>query len=181
MENEKRRFTPEQETDETGDMDGAPDCSQLQLELDAERVRYVRLASDFASFRKRTARDSEQQAAAQKDAFVRELLPVVDNLERALSSNATGTAVEIRRGVEMTHQQLLDLLKRHGIEPEETLGLPFNPERHEALSARFDPEQPDQTVIEVVQRGYRRGEEMIRPARVIINDLSQGFEDGHGG
>lgn len=150
-------------------------------EMASERARYLRLAADFDNYRKRTQRDSEQRAAAQKDAFIQELLPVVDNLERALASQSGSPDDQTRRGVEMTLQQLLDLLRRHGVEAEESTGRNFDPARHEALSARFEPGRPDHTVVEVVQRGYCRGNEVIRPARVIINDSSLGGTGRHGG
>jgi molecular chaperone GrpE len=159
---------------------GAPDCAALQAELESERQRSLRLAADFDNFRKRTARDSEQRATAQKDALIRDLLPVVDNLERALASHASTSAAQLRTGIEMTFQQLLDVFRRHGVKPEESLGESFDAHRHEAINARFDPGQPDHAVLEVVQRGYRRGDEIIRPAKVIINDLSLTEDEDHG-
>src|ERR1700693_3235190 len=85
----------------------------------------LRLAADFDNFRKRIARETERSAAAQKEAFIRELLPVIDNLERALGSD-----------VSTSPEQLTQLLRRHGIEPEESLGRPFDPPYHEAASVR---------------------------------------------
>ncbi|MDO8539520.1 MAG: nucleotide exchange factor GrpE [Opitutaceae bacterium] len=161
---------PDHEMDAAGTMMDPSDAEALQKELSAEKERYLRLAADFNSFRKRTARDSEQRATTQKDALARELLVIVDNLERALTTGSSMPDEPLRRGVEMTRQQLLELLQRHGIEPDQTAGEPFNAHWHEAIGARFDPNQPDHVVLEVVQRGYRRRNEIIRPARVIIND-----------
>lgn len=152
----------------------APECAALEAELAALDDRYRRLAADFDSFRKRTARDADQRAAAQKTAFIRELLPVVDNLERALATHASTSADQLRRGIEMTHGELIQLLHRHGIEPDDPSGLPFDPHRHEAVNIRFDPAQADHLVLDVLQRGYVRGTEIIRPARVVVNDLSAG-------
>jgi molecular chaperone GrpE len=143
--------------------------------------RYQRLAADFDSFRKRTARDTERSAAAQRDGLLRELLPVGDNLERALATHPSASAEQLRGGIEMTHQQLVALLKRHGVEAEKSLGETFDPHRHEAISSRFVPDAPDHAVVEVVQRGYRRGDEVVRPAQVIINDLELVDDDAHGG
>ena len=72
----------------------------------------------------------------------------------------------------MTLQQLTQLLRRHGIEPEESLGKPFDPYYHEAVTVRHDPSQPDHIILETFQRGYRRGNEVFRPAKVVVNDLS---------
>ncbi len=83
----------------------------LQAELAGERDRYLRLAADFDNFRKRTAREAERSAAAQKEAFIRDLLPVIDNLERALGSDVSTSPEQLRQGVQMTLQQLNQLLR----------------------------------------------------------------------
>ena len=148
----------------------ALEMAALSQELAAQKDRYLRLAADFDNFKRRTAQEAERRAAAQKDAFISELLPVVDNLERALGSPSSSTD-QLRTGVEMTLQQLCHLLRRHGCEPDDCLGQPFDPRRQEAVGSRRDPSRPDHIVLEVVQRGWRRGEDLLRPARVIINDL----------
>jgi molecular chaperone GrpE len=81
-------------------------------------------------------------------AFIRELLPVVDNLGRALGSDVSTSPEQLRQGVQMTLQQLTQLLRRHGIEPEESLGRPFDQLYHEAVSARHKPSQPDHIILE---------------------------------
>jgi molecular chaperone GrpE len=150
----------------------APDTGALQTELAVQKGRYLRLAADFDNFRKRTARETERSAAAQKEAFIRELLPVIDNLERALGSDVSASPEQLRQGVQMTLQQLTQLLRHHGIEADESLGGPFDPRYHEAVGVRHDPSQPDRIILETFQRGYRRGNEVFRPAKVVVNDLS---------
>jgi molecular chaperone GrpE len=157
----------------------APDTAALQGELVTHKDRYLRLAADFDNFRKRTTQETERRAAAQKEAFIRELLPVIDNLERALGSDVSTSPEQLREGVQMTLQQLNQLLRRHGIEPEESLGQPFDPRYHEAVAVRLDPSQPDHTVLETFQRGYRRGNEVFRPAKVVVNDLSHAESTRH--
>jgi molecular chaperone GrpE len=76
-----------------------------------------------------------------------------------------------QEGLEMTLQELTRVLSDHGIEANDDTGLPFDPCWHEALSLRYDPSQPDNTILEVVQRGYSHGDKMFRPAQVIVNDL----------
>jgi molecular chaperone GrpE len=147
--------------------------------LAGERDRYLRLAADFDNFRKRTARETERSAAAQKEAFIRDLLPAIDNLERALASEGSTSPEQLRQGVRMTLQELTQLLRRHGVEPEESVGKPFNPLYHEAVSVRHDPSQPDHVILETFQRGYRPGNEVFRPAKVVVNDLAQ-TDDGTG-
>jgi molecular chaperone GrpE len=161
------------ENQPAGEAKASPvDVGALEAELAAQKDRYLRLAADFDNFRKRIARETERNAAAQKEAFIRELLPVIDNLERALSSDSSTSPQQLREGVQMTLQQLMQLLHRHGIEPEESLGRPFDPRYHEAISVRHDPSQPDHVVLETFQRCYRRGNEVFRPAKVVVNDLS---------
>ena len=154
------------------------DKRTLQAELAAERDRYLRLAADFDNFRRRTAREAERSAATQKEAFIRDLLPVIDNLERALGSDASTSPEQLRQGVQMTLQQLTQLLRLHGVEPEECLGRPFDPLYHEAVSVRHDPYQPDHVILETFQRGYRRGNEVFRPAKVVVNVLGHS-DDGN--
>src|SRR5258708_40299720 len=143
----------------------------LQTEVATQKDRYLRLAADFDNFRKRTAQETERRAAAQKEAFIRELLPVIDNLERALTSSSASPE-QLREGVQMTLQQFQQILRRHGIEPEESLGQPFDSARHEAVATRHDESQPDHIILETFQRGYRRGKEIFRPAKVVVNDLT---------
>ena len=142
----------------------AGDAATLQQELAAQQDDYLRLAADFDNFRKRTRRDSEQQAAAEKESFIHDLLPVLDNLERALASAQSTASAQLQQGVKMTLQQLGQLLHRHGIEAVADLGRPFDPHRHEAVAMRHDPSQPDQIVLEVIQNGYCSGDKVFRPA-----------------
>ena len=152
----------------------------LRTELASQKDSFLRLAADFDNFRKRTVRETEHRGAAQKEAFIRELLPVVDNLERALAS-PTDSAEHLREGVQLTLQQIQQLLRRHGIEPEESLGEQFDPHRHEAIAAGHDPSKPDHAILEVFRRGYRRGHDMFRPAKVIVNNLNRAEVESHGG
>jgi molecular chaperone GrpE len=149
------------------------DPTILQKELTAQKDDYLRLAADFDNFKKRTRRDSVQQAAVEKEAFIRDLLPIQDNLERALAYGKSVSLESLHQGVEMTLQQLGQLLQRHGIEVVEDVGRPFDPHRHEAVSVGHDPGQPDHVVLEVTQRGYCCGDKVFRPATVIVNDLSR--------
>jgi molecular chaperone GrpE len=148
------------------------DPAILQRALAAQKDDYLRLAADFDSFITRTQRDSGQQAAQEKDAFIRDLLPILDNLERALASEQANSSEPLHQGVTMTLQQVGQLLLNHGIEAVEDMGRPFDPYRHEAVFVRHDPCQLDQIVLEVTQRGYCSGDKVFRPAKVIVNDLS---------
>jgi molecular chaperone GrpE len=150
---------------------GLADPVILQKELAEQKDDYLRLAADFDNFRKRIRRDSERQASAEKESFIRDLLPILDHLERVLAIEQTISFEQLHQGLEMTLQQLGQLLLRHGIEAVEDVGLPFDPHRHEAVSMGHDRSQPEHIVLEVIQRGYCRGDTVFRPAKVIVNDL----------
>ena len=171
------RSSPAKDDDSGLNSASIADYRTLQAELAGERDRCRRLAADFDNFRKRTARENERNAAAQKEAFIRDLLPVIDNLERALGSDASTSPEQLRQGVQLTLRQLTQLLRLHGVEPEETIGRPFDPLYHEAVSVRHDPSQPHHVILETFQRGYRRGKELFRPAKVVVNDLSHASHD----
>jgi molecular chaperone GrpE len=146
----------------------------LKEDLANTQEKFVRLAADFDNFKKRNAQETERRARAQKQDFIRELLPAIDNLERALAVDDAASLEPLRAGVRMTLQQLHQLLRQHGVESEETLGQTFDPHRHEALRTRCDETMPDDAVLEVYQPGYYHGEgEVLRPATVVVNDLSQ--------
>lgn len=142
----------------------------LGTELTEQKDLNLRLTADFDNFKRRSRQEAEARASAQKESFILELLPVIDNLERALASGASPGSRQLHQGVEMTLQQLRLLLRQHGVETEEVVGQPFDPHRHEALSQRHDPAHADHAILEVFQRGYRRGEKVLRPAKVAVND-----------
>jgi molecular chaperone GrpE len=151
--------------------DASADPVVFQKKLAAQKDAYQRLAADFENFKKRTRRDSEQRAAVEKEAFIRDLLPIFDNLELALASDPSTSSKPLHQGLTMTLQQAGQLLSCHGIEAVEDLGRPFDPYRHEAVSVRHDPSRPDQIILKVTQRGYHQGDKVFRPAKVIVNDL----------
>lgn len=153
------------------------DPSSFHAQLTAEREKYLRLAADFENYRKRNARESGRRALELKDAFIRDLLPVVDNLERAVAGIPASQA-SLSEGVKLTLQQLLNLLRQHGLEPELPLGHAFNPHEHEAMAVSANPQYPDQAVLEVWSRGWRRGEQIFRPAKVVVNSLPPSTPDG---
>jgi molecular chaperone GrpE len=141
-------------------------------ELAEQKDLNARLAAEFDHFKRRTREESETRAAVLKERFIHELLPAIDNLERALACGAAPGSLPLRQGVEMTLQQLLHLLRQHGIETEEVLGQIFDPSHHEAIAQRHDPSRPDQAVLEVYQRGYWLGDTLFRPAKVVVNNLA---------
>jgi len=188
MNSRKRPVTPTEGPDKETMEDNSPtaepdstDPATLQKKLAVQKDAYLRLAADFENFQKRTRRDSEREAAAEKESFIRELLPVLDNLERALASEDGAAPGSLYQGLEMVWRQWIEILHRHGIDAVEDLGRPFDPYQHEAVSVQHDPNQPHHIVLEVLLRGYRRGDQLFRPAKVIVNDLRHSPGGHHGG
>ncbi|HEY9173075.1 MAG TPA: nucleotide exchange factor GrpE [Verrucomicrobiae bacterium] len=140
-------------------------------ELAALKDRHLRLAADFENYKRRAREDADRRAAGQRDELLKDILPVLDNLKRALES-AADDASPLRTGVELTLQQLRQVLRQNGCEPDECVNQVFDPRRQEAIGSRHDSSRPDHVVLEIVQEGWRRGGELLRPAKVIINDLA---------
>jgi len=150
---------------------------QLALQKD----HYLRLAADFENFRKRTQRETAQQSAAGQQALIHDLLPILDHLERALACDQAQATGPLHVGVALTLRQMNQLLQQHGVAAAEDLGVPFDPHRHEAVAVRNDPQQPDQAILDVIQRGYGCGDNILRPARVVVNDWSHAAGAAHAG
>jgi len=137
-----------------------------------ERDEYLDLAqrtrAELDNFRKRAAREAAQAGERAKANLVRELLPVVDNLERALASAGEGEQ-HLADGVRMVHGQLVAALEREGIQSFDPAGDAFDPECHEALSTREHDGAESGVVLDVVEKGYRSGGTVLRPARVVVS------------
>ncbi len=141
----------------------------LREELEEWKDRALRLEAEMDNFRKRLQRLAEERIAADRERLLRDFLEVADDLARALSID--GADVEsIRQGVELTHRSLMNLMSREGVSRIEADGQPFDPAWHEAVGtvpAQRVGKEPD-TVVHVVRPGYRIGDRLLRPARVIV-------------
>ncbi len=137
-----------------------------------ERDEYLSLAqraqADFENYRKRAAKDVAAAGSRAKAGLARELLPVVDNLERALAS-ASEEGAALEEGVRLVHSELVAALERTGVESFAPAGEPFDPTLHDALSTRPDPDADAGVVVDVVEKGYRLDGTVLRPARVIVS------------
>ncbi len=146
-----------------------------------ERGEYLTLAqrtqADFENYRKRAARDAAAAGERAKSGLVRELLPVVDNLERALDAATAGErgddggqpSEHLADGVRLVHSELVAVLARNGVEAFDPRGEKFDPELHEALSMRAEEGAESGVVLDVVERGYRLNGAVLRPARVVVS------------
>jgi molecular chaperone GrpE len=128
--------------------------------------RLLRLAADFENYKKRAARERQEYVALANERLIAELLPILDDLERALSAAEQHQEAQLEEGVRLVHRSLAALLERQGVTPIETDGK-FDPHVHEALLSQ-PSEAEEGSVIDVVQRGYKLGERVVRPARVVV-------------
>ena len=128
--------------------------------------RLLRLAADFDNYKKRAAREREEYVALANARLLTELLPVVDDLERALAAAEEHEEAQLEEGVRLVHRSLATLLERHGVTAIETDGK-FDPHVHEALLSQ-PSEAEEGSVIEVVQKGYKLGDRVVRPAQVVV-------------
>jgi molecular chaperone GrpE len=140
-------------------------------EIARERDEYLdalqRLKAEFDNYRKRAARDQERLAAQAHERLVKELLPVLDDLERALAAAEEHEEAQLEEGVRLVHRALVDALQKEGLAEIETDGQ-FDPHVHEALLSQPDDEREAGAILDVLQKGYRIGDKVVRPARVIV-------------
>jgi molecular chaperone GrpE len=147
-----------------------PSVEERLAEAEAKAEEHLddlkRLAAEFDNYRKRTARDQESLVARAAERLVKELLPVLDDLERALVAADEHEEAKLEEGVRLVHRSLAAALSKEGLEEIATEGA-FDPHVHEALLSQ--PSEADEgTVIEVLQKGYRLGDRVLRPARVVV-------------
>ena len=156
------------------EIDTAAEIEKLKAELGAKDDRIIRLQADFDNFRKRTAREKSELAAVIEQAFLKDLLPLLDNLSRATQAaeNAEEANVEtLRKGIEMIRQETAAVMGKHGLEPIETQGKPFDPNYHQAVGTVKDETKADGTIFAELQRGYIARGRVIRPSMVqVVNN-----------
>ena len=140
----------------------------LRQERNELQDRLLRTAAEFDNYRKRTERERRELSDAVSADLIRDLLPVVDDLERALAAVAESADEALRSGVELIYRQVLDVMRRRGVEAFESVGEQFDPTWHEALSSEHAPGRNDGEVIAEIRRGYRIGSRLLRPALVKV-------------
>ena len=155
---------PNEQTPEEQELDPV---AALEAERDELLDRLRRVSADFDNYRKRATRDQESLVARAHERLMKALLPVVDDLERALVAAAEHEEAKLHEGVELVARELHAALVREGLEEIETDG-PFDPHVHEALLSQ-PSEAEEGAVIEVLQKGYRLGDRVLRPARVVVS------------
>jgi molecular chaperone GrpE len=145
---------------------------ELRKEKDDIFAKLQRVAADYDNYQKRSAKQITDDVAYEKDKIVKSLLPVLDNFDYILANTSCGAADEtLLKGVKIIYDQMLDVLKGHGIEQIESAGEPFNPAHHEAITHRSENSKEEGLVLEELQKGYKLNGRLIRASRVVVNKL----------
>ena len=153
---------PQQQQDET-----QPDpLEEIRRERDALQDRLLRTAAEFDNYRKRMDKERRDLAEYTAGEAIKDLLPIIDNLERALQASALDDP--LRKGVELIHKQMLEILRRRGVTAIEALGADFDPNVHEAVTQEESAQHREGEVMEELQRGYKVGDRLLRPAMVKV-------------
>ena len=153
---------PQQHQEET-----QPDpLEELRRERDALQDRLLRTAAEFDNYRKRMDRERRDLAEYTAGEAIKDLLPIIDNLERALQAPAQDDP--LRKGVELIHKQMLEILRRRGVTPIEALGADFDPHFHQAVSYEPASGRREGEIIEEYGRGYLLGDRLLRPSMVKV-------------
>jgi len=158
--------------------DGASEeeLGRLQQEVDRFKELYLRKMADFENYRKRQEREMVEFRRLANSELLRDALPVLDNLERALDAPAAEES-GLRAGVELVLRQFKEILGRYGLVEIDPQGEAFDPTVHEALGRHETADVPELTVVHVLEKGYTLGERLLRPARVVVAMRAEGPAD----
>ena len=152
---------PEEQEDE---------LAKAKAEAAEMRDQYLRLQAEWDNFRKRTAAERESEKVRASEKLVKDLIPVVDDLERALEhAQQAGDGGSLTAGVEAVTNKFLQILSKHKVEQIKAEGEPFDPMKHQAVGTQPDPTVPEETVVNVYQKGYQMGDRVLRPAMVVTS------------
>jgi len=157
------------------DADNTKEEADLQTELEQTKERMLRIAADAENYKKRMEREKERMVKYAGENILRELLPTVDNLERALEQAKTETEdadaklASMLEGVELTYKGLLSILEKFDVKPIESVGRKFNPDEMDALTMEADDEVPANHVLREFAKGYRFKDRVLRHAQVVVS------------
>jgi molecular chaperone GrpE len=162
----------------------AEDPAGLQAELERARARedeLLRAVAELTNVNRRRKQDSETIAVSAQESLVRSILPILDDIDRALAASKDREGDPFRSGVLMIRERLWRTLEKEGLEAIEALGAPFDPELHDAVSQQPSADQPPGTVLEVILPGYRFKGRVIRHAQVVVAGPREGSSRGSAG
>lgn len=161
---------------EAGNVGVVPDSEAVVAELEKVRAeanashdKYLRLYAETENYKKRMARDSAEREKYYNEGIIKEMLPVMDNLERAIAhAGGDGEPGGLMDGVRMVKKQLMDALAKYGVTEVQSVGLPFDPERQQAVMQVETEDYDDGVVVDELQKGYFLNERILRPAMVTV-------------
>jgi len=158
------------ETQAQEEAPGDARIAELELQVEEHQQRYLRAQADFDNFRRRTIKEREELAQYATMKLLNQLLPVVDNFERAIAAAKQNSDFEaLSKGVDMISRQFNQVLEQEGLKPMEAIGQPFNPEYHQAVMQEQSEEHEEGIVLEELQKGYMLKDKVLRPAMVKVS------------
>jgi len=170
---EKHRHHEQRRIDKNTEAGG---LSELVTDLEKERdelfAQLQRVSADYANYQKRSLKQINDSVIYEKENIIRSMLPVMDSLERTLQnfgSKGNNNMEALCKGIEIIHDQLLGIFKFHGAEQIKARGEKFDPGLHQAMMQRYEPDQDENIVLETFQKGYKLGNRVIRPCKVVVN------------
>ncbi|KPU27925.1 hypothetical protein TR13x_00815 [Caloranaerobacter sp. TR13] len=171
MENEKKDSNDATEESKEDNIDELKEKLEGKMrELEELNNRFLRLQADFLNYKKRVEKEKESIYAYASEELICQVLPVIDNFERALDSvNDSQKEDSFYKGIEMVYKQLLDILKKSGLEEIKAIGEKFDPNLHHGVAQEESSEHEEDTIIEVYQKGYKLKDKVIRPSMVKIS------------
>jgi molecular chaperone GrpE len=147
----------------------APKVAELQQELDKARNNLLYLGAEFENYKRQAIKERSELSRFGAERFIRDLLEVVDNFERALAMEVNPSTVPaFREGVTLIHRELQSLLSRHGVNEVGQVGQPFDPNLHEAVTSEVTEQVPPGAVSKIFKRAYRLHDRLLRPAQVVV-------------
>lgn len=151
------------------------EAGTLKEQLAAEKDRFLRLSAEFENYKKRKQREIDEFKKFANETIFRQILPVVDNLERAIASAETnsGEGTNLLEGVKLTHKDILKLLEMFSVKVIKAGNEPFDPNFHQAVTRQETDEFPENTVTAVLQNGYLLHDRLIRPAMVVVSKRTE--------
>lgn len=162
----------QQETEATEEViEEIDELTLVKQQLDEEKDKAIRSRADFENYKRRVQLDKEADYKYRAQSVLTEILPVLDNLERALAVEATTEeAVSLTKGVEMVYRSLLSAVSTEGLEPIEAEGVPFDPNFHQAVMQEKDDSKESGIVLQELQKGYKLKDRVLRPSMVKVNE-----------
>lgn len=169
QESELQEAEPAENVEQKEDADRRK-YAELQQQYNELNEKYLRLAAEFDNYKKRKDREFTRRVQYANEEFIREVLPVLDDLERAMEASEDDSSFEeLKSGVELVYENFKNILKRRGVEAIDSVGEPFDPDLHDAMMVRESEEHDSEIVLEEFERGYKLGDTVLRHAKVVVS------------